>query len=217
MAAKSMLIIGLGNFGGNLAAKLISLGNDVMVIDLDEKVVNEFQDKYNPSNSWFGDCTSEVAIKKLGVKNFDVCFVTIGGSLEANLQITSFLKKYGAKMVVSKAVNELQETLLKAAGADLVINPEAERAGDLAKTYTYDNIFDYVELEEGFATAVINPLKIWLGRTILEVDVRRKYQITIFAVKRKDGMTIVPGPDYIFQKGDHLRIVGTTDIVKKFR
>lgn len=214
---KSMLIIGLGNFGEHLAAKLISLGNDVMVIDRDEKLVSEFQDKFNPNNSLFGDCTSESAIKKLGVKNFDVCFVTIGGNLEASLQIVTYLKRYNAKCVIAKSGNDFQESLLKAAGADVVINPEAEIANDLARSYTYDNIFDYVEVDEGFATAEINPLKIWLGRTIVDIDVRRKYQITIFAVKRKDGVTIVPGPDYMFQKGDHLKIVGTQEVVKKFR
>ena len=215
--SKSMLIIGLGNFGSHLASKLISLGNDVMVIDIDENTVSEFQDKYNPNNSMFGDCTSEVAIKKLGVKNFDTCFVTIGENLEANLKITSFLKKYGAKCIISKAINEFQETLLKAAGADVVINPEMEIANDLARSYTYDNIFDYVEVGEGFATAELNPLKTWIGRSIIEVDVRKKYQITIFAVIRNDGVTIVPGPDYIFQKGDHLKIIGTQEVVKKFR
>ena len=215
--AKSMLIIGLGNFGEHLASKLISLGNDVMVIDLLEKTVSEFQDKYNPSNSLFGDCTSESAIKKLGVKNFDVCFVTIGENFEASLQITSYLKKYGAKNIVCKAFSDLQKNLLIAAGADSVINPEAEIANDLARSYTYDNLFDYVEVSEGFATAEIRPLKTWLGHSIIEADIRKKYKITIYAVKRADGVVIVPGPNYVFVKNDHLRIVGELDAVKKFR
>ena len=214
---KSMLIIGLGNFGAHLASKLISLGNDVMVIDLEEKTVSEFQDKYNPSNSLFGDCTSESSIKKLGVKNFDVCFVTIGENLEASLQITSHLKKYGAKHIVCKAFSDLQTNLLGAAGADEVINPEAEIANDLARSYTYDNIFDYVEVSEGFATAEIKPLKIWLGQSIIQVDIRKKYKVTIFAVKRADGVIIVPGHDYVFVKDDHLKIVGPLDAVKKFK
>ena len=214
---KSMLVIGLGNFGTHLAENLIKLGNDIMVIDQDEKLISEFQEKFNPNNSWFGDCTSEMAIRKLGIKNFDICFVTVGVNLQASLQITSHLKKAGAKFIVSKATNDLQGELLKSAGADVIVNPEAEIAFDMAKRYTYENVFDYVQVGDGFALVDMNPPKSWLGKTIVEMDVRRKYQINIYAVKRKDGITIVPGPDYIFSKGDILKIVGSQSSINKLK
>ena len=214
---KSMLVIGLGNFGTHLAATLIKLGNDVMVLDKNETVVSEFQEKYNPTNSLFGDCTSESSIKKLGVKNFDICFVTIGENLEASLQITSHLKNNGARFIISKAVNGLQEQLLISAGADKVINPEAEIANDMARSYTYDNVFDYINVDEQFAIVDTTAPKSWLGRTIVEIDVRKKFKINIYAVKRKDGITIIPGPDYMFTKGDTLRIVGTKEAINKLK
>ena len=87
----------------------------------------------------------------------------------------------------------------------------------MAKRYTYENVFDYVQVGDGFALVDMNPPKSWLCKTIVEMDVRRKYQINIYAVKRKDGITIVPGPDYIFSKGDILKIVGSQSSINKLK
>lgn len=214
---KSMLIIGLGSFGTNLAEFLIELGNDVMVVDLDEQVVSNFQAKYNPTNSWFGDCTSEVAIKNIGIKNFDMCFVTAGSNFQASLQITSNLRSCGAKFIVAKANNDFQEKLLYSSGADKVINPEKAIARDLARSYTFDNIYDYIEMSDGFAMADIKVSKSLVGQTIVTADIRKKFNVNVFAIKTREGITMLPEPDYIFQKGDHLKVVGKQGDIKKLK
>jgi len=214
---KSFLVIGLGNFGWNLAANLVKFGNDVMVIDSSEKKVSEFEDKYHPSNSFFGDCTTEVAIKNIGVKNFDVCFVTLSSNFQASLQITSNLKKFGAKHIISKAQDEFQETLLYSSGADKVINPEKEIAQDIARIQSSNNVFDYMEMNDGFAVADIKVPPSLIGKTIKDSNVRKTYNINIFAIKIEDGRTFLPDPAYVFHKGDSIKIVGTQESIKKFR
>ena len=119
---KSVLVIGLGRFGRHLAYKMKELGNDVMIVDKDEKLVNEMAEKFTDSH--IGDCTNEAVIRSLGVKQMDCCFVSIGEDFQSSLVITSLLKRAGAKHVVAKANQEIQEELLVQIGADEVVYPE---------------------------------------------------------------------------------------------
>ncbi|HOF68623.1 MAG TPA: NAD-binding protein, partial [Ruminococcus sp.] len=98
---KSILVIGMGRFGRHLAKKMLDLGNDVMIVDKDSEIFEQLAEKF--TDSYIGDCTNEGVIRSLGVKHFDLCFVTIGEDFQSSLVITSLLKRFDAKCVIAKA------------------------------------------------------------------------------------------------------------------
>ena len=210
---KSVLVIGLGRFGRHLAYKMKELGNDVKIVDKDEKLVNEMAEKFTDSH--IGDCTNEAVIRSLGVKQMDCCFVSIGEDFQSSLVITSLLKRAGAKHVVAKANQEIQEELLVQIGADEVVYPEREIAEKLAVRYNANNIFDYVQLTADYSIYEIPILPGWVGKSIVEVDVRKKYRINIIAVKNREILQPMPGADYIFRTEDHVVVIGKSNDVFK--
>lgn len=210
---KSVLIIGMGRFGRHLAHKMLELGNDVMVVDENEEIIQQMASTY--TDSFIGDCTNESVVRSLGVNNYDLCFVTIGDNFQSSLIITSLLKTFGAKYVVAKAKQDIQAELLKKIGADEIVYPEKEIAEKLAIRHNANNIFDYIELTDEFAIYEI-PLPIeWIDKTVGIVDVRRKYKVNIIAVKNDNTVHVLPGADYVFKINDHLMVIGkSTDVFK---
>lgn len=210
---KSVLVIGMGRFGRHLAAKLQELGNEVMVVDKDEKIIEALDEKY--TDCTIGDCTNRQVVESLGVENFDICFVTIGDDFQASLVITSLLKQANARLVVAKTKQDIQAQLLKQIGADEIVYPEREIAEKLAIRYNADNIFDFIPLTGEYAIYEIPILPVWEGHTIAEINVRKKYSISIVAVKNESGLRPLPAPDYVFNKGEHMIVIGrSADVLK---
>ena len=210
---KSVLVIGMGRFGRHLAERMSELGNDVMIVDSDEKIIEELSVKF--ADSQIGDCTNENVIKSLGVDEFDICFVTIGEDFQSSLIITSLLKKYNAKFVIAKANQDIQSDLLKKIGADEIVYPEKEIANKLAVRYNAKNVFDYIPLTSDFSLYEIPILYEWAGKTIYDIDVRKKYKINIIAVKKGNSLQSLPSPDYRFDFDDHIVVIGkSTDVFK---
>lgn len=208
---KSVLIIGMGHMGRHLAAKLQALGNEVMIVDKNPDVISALADRFTDSN--ICDCTNESIIEALGVDNFDICFVTIGEDFQASLVVTSLLKQYGARMIVSKAKQKIQADLLRKIGADEIVWPEKEIAEKLAVRYNADNIFDYIPLTAEYSIYELPVPTAWIGQSLTELNVRRKHQVTIIAVKHDSSLNPNVGPDYRFVAGDHLILIGQSDRV----
>ena len=148
---KSVLIIGMGTLGRHLARKVAELGNEVLIMDEDEEVIQELAQEF--PNAVSGDCTSEGVLRSLGVSNFDYCFVTVGEDFYDTLEITAILKELGAKCVITKAKKNRQADFLKKIGADAVFYPEEAMAESLAIKYTVDNIYDNFELTDEYSVA----------------------------------------------------------------
>lgn len=210
---KSVLVIGIGRFGRHLANKMQELGNEVMVIDKNEKLVEQYQTVF--SDAYVGDCTNEGILRSIGVQNFDLCFVTIGEDFQSSLVVTSLLKKLGADHIIAKAKRDVQADLLKTIGANEVVYPERVIAEKLAVRYNSKNIFDYIELTSDYAIYEIPILKEWISQTITSINARRKYRINIIAVKRENYLNIMPGADYEFIHGDHVIVIGKSNDVFK--
>ena len=208
---KSVLIIGMGHMGRHLASKLQALGNEVMIVDKNPDVITALSDRFTDSN--ICDCTNESIIEALGVDNFDICFVTIGEDFQASLVVTSLLKQYGARMIVSKAKQKIQADLLRKIGADEIVWPEKEIAEKLAVRYNADNIFDYIPLTAEYSIYELPVPAAWVGQSLTELTVRRKYQVTIIAVKHDTALDPNVGPDYRFVQGDHVILIGQSDRV----
>ena len=210
---KSILVIGLGRFGRHLAKKMMDLGNDVMIVDKDAEIIEHYSMTF--TDSQIADCTNSAVLRSLGVHHFDICFVCIGGDFQSSLVITALLKELKAKYVVAKAKQDIQADLLSRIGADEVIYPEREMAETLAVRYSANNLFDYIELTEEYGIFEITVPTSWIGRSIKELDVRRKYRINIIGIKYEDELKLLPGADYCFKEEDHIMLIGKRDEMDK--
>ncbi len=210
---KSILVIGMGQFGRQFADRMQVLGNDVMVVDRDPEKIEEVAHKF--TDSQIGDCCVDSVVRSLGVNNFDVCFVTIGEDFQASLEITSTLKEHGALHVVSKAKTDRQAKLLLKIGADEIVYPEKEIADKLAIRYNADNIFDFIQLTSEYSIYEIPCIPKWIGKSVSDVNVRYKYNVNIIAVKNGNNLNIAPGAAYVFSEADHLVVIGKASDVFK--
>lgn len=203
---KSMLVIGLGRFGRNLAIKLSELGNEVMIIDKDEDRVSHIAPLVTASQ--IGDCQDEDVLKTLGVSNYDICFVCVSDDLQCSLEVTSMLKEMGAKYVVARADRENQTKFLKKIGADEVIHTERDMAVRLAVKYSAQNAFEYIELTPEYAIFEIKTPKSWIGKSISEVGVRIKYNVNVIGIKIDNNIAPLTRADHVFSEKEHLIIAG---------
>lgn len=178
---KSILLIGLGRFGRHIAIKLDELNHQVMAVDNNESRVEAVL--LYVRNAQIGDATNEDFIRSLGVRNFDVCIVAIGDNFQSSLETTSLLKELGAKMVVSRAARDVHAKFLLRNGADEVVYPEKQLASWTAIRYSADHIFDYVELDEEHGIFEISIPDAWIGKTVGELDIRKKYNVNIMALR----------------------------------
>ncbi len=213
MATKSVLLIGLGRFGRHMAQKLLDLHHEVLAIDKDEERVNDALPYV--TNAQIGDSTNEKFIASLGVRNFDLCVVAIGDDFQSSLETTALLKDYGAPFVLARAARDVHMKFLLRNGADDVIYPERQMASWAAVRYSADHIFDYVELTPDHAIYEISVPEAWVGRSIVQVNVRQKYKINILATKREGQVTPIPGADHEFRADETLFILGADRDVQK--
>ncbi|MCI9426169.1 MAG: TrkA family potassium uptake protein [Eubacterium sp.] len=210
---KSILIIGTGHFGSHLCMNLSKLNNEIMIVDKCEEQLEDLLPYVTSAK--IGDCANAKVLESLGVSNFDICVVCIGDSFQDSLEITSQLKDLGAKRVVSKANRDLYAKFLLRNGADKVIFPDRDIAEKLAVQLSSDSILDYFNLTDGYSICEISPLKEWIGKTILEVNFRTKYHLSIIGVKVDDQTKIMPNADYVFQNGENLIVIGRQEDINK--
>jgi trk system potassium uptake protein TrkA len=212
---KTVLLIGLGRFGRHIAMKMNELQHQVMAVDKAEERVESLLPYV--TNAQIGDSTNEEFLKSLGVGNFDLCIVTIGSDFQSSLETTSLLKELGAKLVVSRASRDIHAKFLLRNGADEVLYPERQLASWAAIRYTSDHITDYVELDEDHGIFEVEIPKQWEGKTLRELDVRNKYNVNIFGIKRDGRMSLAVKSDTRLENGITLMAIGTyADIQKCF-
>ena len=211
---KNILLIGLGRFGRHLAVELNELGHEVMAVDDDEDRVNEILPYV--TNAQIGDSTNADFLKSLGIGNFDICFVTISANFENSLETTSLLKELGAKIVISRAERDIQKKFLLRNGADQVVYPERQVAKWASIRYTADHILDYMEIDASHAIFESEVPEEWLGKTIGELDVRRKYNINIIAVKDKGGVNIAISADTLLKQDATILVIGEHKAIKRW-
>ena len=213
---KNILLIGLGRFGRHIALQLNKLGHEVMAVDSNEERVNEILPIV--TNAQIGDSTNTEFLKSLGIGNFDVCIVTIGGNFQNSLETTSLLKELGAKLVVSRAERDVQEKFLLRNGADEVVYPEKQVANWAAIRYTADHVRDYIEVDEAHAIFEVEVPEGWIGKTVGELDIRRKYSINIMATKENGKVNMAVSPDTVLTDNITLLVLGAyKELQKCFR
>lgn len=210
---KSILLIGLGRFGRHIAMKLDELHHQVMAVDKEEQRVEAVLPFV--TNTQIGDATNKGFLSSLGVRNFDVCIVAIGDNFQNSLETTSLLKELGAKMVVSRAARGVHAKFLLRNGADEVVYPEKQLADWTAIRYSADHILDYIELDEGHAIFEISVPNEWAGKTIGQLDIRKKYNINIMALKHSGVMNLSITPDTPLPQDDSMLVLGDIRSIQK--
>lgn len=203
---KSVLLIGLGRFGRHIAIKLCEMKHEVMAVDKKEERVNQVLPYV--SNAMIGDATNPEFLKSLGIKNFDVCIVAVGNDFQSSLETTSLLKEMGAKLVVSRASADRQASLLKKIGADEIVYPEKQLASWTAIRYSSDHIFDYIELDKDYSIYEVAVPEEWIGKTVGEMDIRRRYSINLLGIKKNGRMDPVLSPDTVLSSDFTLLALG---------
>lgn len=212
---KSILIIGTGVFGSTLAKGFAERDNQVMVIDSNEEAIKELLPVVD--SGLVGDCTNEKVLEGLGVSEYDICFVCLSERYFQNcLEIVAMLKDLGAKYVIAKSSKDLHSRLLLKIGADEVIYPDQEVAEKCAVKYSSLDIFDFIELQHGYAIYEMAPVKAWIGKTLITANLRKHYNVNVIAFKYKDGnLSMNPDPNEAITNEMHLLVLGHTEDLKK--
>lgn len=210
---KSILLIGIGRFGKTVAEELYKLGHQVMAVDISEKCVNEVLPYV--TNAQIGDSTNKDFLRTLGVDNFDVCIVTIKNSFQNSLETTALLKDMGASFVVSRASSDFHSEFLLRNGADKVVFPEKQMAKWTAVRYSSNHMLDYVELADNLSVFELDIPKNWVGKTIAQLDIRKKYNINILGVMVDGKLSASIGPETTFDAQQPILVLGSYKDVQK--
>ncbi len=210
---KSVLLIGLGRFGKHIAFHLYQLGHEVMAVDVKEERVNTVLPYV--TNAQIGDSRNAVFLESLGVKNFDVCFVAIGKDFQSSLETTANLKELGAKLVVSMAASEVHSKFLLRNGADEVVYPEKQIAKWAAIRYSADHILDYIEIDDDHSIFEVSVPNSWIGKSIGQLDIRKKYNVNIMAVKQNGRMNVAVTPDIVLTEDQTMLVLGEYKALQK--
>ena len=190
---KSILLIGVNHFGTLLAKQLHALGHQILAVDRDEARINAVLPFV--TDAQIGDSTNEAFLRSLGIGSFDVCIVTIGSDFQSSLETTSLLKELGGKLVVSRADREVQAKFLLRNGADEVLEPEKHIAQWAAIRYASNHILDYISLDDDHAIYEVSVPSDWAGKTIGQIDIRKRYGISIMAIRKKGKMIFSVTPE----------------------
>lgn len=213
MNKKTILLIGLGRFGLHIAKKLHELGHEVMAVDVNEERINQVVPYV--TDAQIGNSANEEFLKSLGINNFDLCIVTISDDFQSSLETTSLLKELGAKKVVSRAERDGQAKFLLRNGADEIVYPEKQLASWMAIKYSADHILDYIEIDNEHAIFEVSVPKDWIGKTIGEIDIRKKYGINILGIKDGKKLNVNVIPSQILSLELSLLVMGDYKKLKK--
>jgi len=167
------------------------------------------------TDAQIGDSTNEAFLRSLGINNYDVCIVTIGGDFQSSLETASLLKELGGKLVVSRAERDVQEKFLLRNGADEVINPEKQVAEWAAVRYSSNHILDYIKLDEEHAIFEVPIPAAWENKSIGTIDIRKKYGINIMAIKENGKMNLSVTSETMLSSNKTMLVLGDKKSIQK--
>ena len=200
------VVIGLGKFGKSLAMNLAEEGKKVLAVDNNAQNIEEVQEFV--THAVVADVTKKDVLHSLGVQNFDCAMICIGSDLTSSMLATLIVKELGVPYIIAKAQNEQHKDLLEKVGADLVLFPEVYMSKKLASTLSDPFSNDIISITDNYKIVETRCPQSWADKTIIDVNVRKKYGINIVVIKR-DGETIEPMPETVMEKGDTLIVSGS--------
>lgn len=209
---KQYIVIGAGRFGTSVAKTLLSAGQEVMIVDSDEDVVQQVSETMD--NVAIVDASDENALRSIGLGNFDVAIVAIGTNLRSSIMATLIAKELGVKKVVSKASDKLQAEVLQKIGADRVVFPEHDMGEKLAKSLIFSRVFDFMALDDDHSIFTLTIPSHWVGKDIFSLNVRETYNVNIVGIKKGSEFQVPADPNTVFKKGDIIIAAGKTKAIE---
>ena len=210
---KSYAVFGLGRYGIAVARELIKSGADVLAVDINEENVNDAIAEIPLCKC--ADVTDANVIDKLGIANFDVVIIAMASNLEASVMATTLCKEVGVERVIVKCANEMHQKILNRIGADEVVFPENESGTRLAKNLLSGGFIDMVELSDEIAVLNIDVIDEWCGKTLAELNLRKKYGINIIAINKNGSVSVEVNPTIPLQNDMELVVVADTKKIDK--
>jgi len=210
---REFAVIGLGRFGGSICEELSMEGMKVLAIDRSEQRINEF--KEIATQSIILDSTDEQALKEIGIKNIDHVIVAIGDDIQASILTTVILSDLEVKKITVKAQNDYHAKILTRIGAHQVVHPERDMGKRIAHSIISNNILDYLELSEEHSIVEVKVSSKMIGRSLIELDVRKNYGCNVVAIKRGKLMNVSPNAHELLEAEDILIIIGADEDISK--
>ncbi|RLE17920.1 MAG: TrkA family potassium uptake protein [Acidobacteria bacterium] len=206
---KSICIIGLGQFGSHLAEYLSRNGVQVVAVDLHQDRVNAISDKV--TQAFVGDVRDREVLETIIPKNVDAAVVSIGESIEPSILCVLHLSQIGIRKIIVKAVNDDHAEILRAIGAHEIVFPERDMAERTGRNLINKNMADILSLSADYSIKDIEPLPEFIGKNLIELDLRKKHHIYVIALKNRDNpdeITILPYIDTVIEPHHIMTVVG---------
>jgi trk system potassium uptake protein TrkA len=213
MAKKSFAVIGMGRFGQSVVEELIKKEVDVLVIDKDPEVIAKMSKIATHAVTL--DTTDALALKEVGISSIDHVVVAIGEHIQSSILTTLILKDLGVKRVTVKVQNADHAKVVMKLGADEIVQPEQQSGKRLASKIVSDNVLDYIDLNESHSFIVVNATEKIIDSTIINLDVRNKFNINVVAIRR-EGNIIIPTAADVIEEKDQLLLIGKNTDLDKF-
>ncbi|MFY0783253.1 TrkA family potassium uptake protein [Peribacillus simplex] len=214
MGKRQYAVIGLGRFGSSVADRLYTAGQEVLGIDISEERVENAE--MSVTHAVIADTTEEETLKSIGIRNFDCVIVAIGNDMQSSILTTLLLKELGVKKVIAKALNKNHGQVLTKVGADWVIYPERDMGERVANQLLFPNMLNYIELSKEYnIEEIILPMSM-KGKSLRELDLRAKYNISVIAIVSNGEIIIAPSPDQDIHEKDMLLVVGNKEDLAVF-
>ncbi|TCX48920.1 TrkA family potassium uptake protein [Dehalobacter sp. 14DCB1] len=209
---KQFVVVGVGRFGESVATSLYKAGHEVLVIDNSEKAIQDIADRVTHAIQL--DARDEEALKRLGIRNFDVAIVAIGDDIQSNILVSVILKELGVKRVVAKAKDALHGRVLEKIGVDRIVYPERDMGIRVAHNITSTNdLLDYIELSPDYSIIEVYAPKEFMDKTLGKLNLRAKYQVSVIAIKSAEEIIAAPGAEALIKQGDILVVIGSNQAI----
>ncbi len=214
MTEKSIAVLGLGRFGRTIALELSKAGMEVLVVDIDREKINDISNDVTCAIQ--ADVKDLDTMKSIGISNMDAVAVCMTDDLEASILSIIKAKELGVPYVLAKAKNQINMQVLLKVGADKVVFPEMEEGVRIAKHLASESIIDYLELTDKVSIVEIKVKDEWVGRSLLELNLRKKYKINVVGIKYNDDIIVNIDPEEPIQAGAELVVIGDNERLNKF-
>jgi trk system potassium uptake protein TrkA len=212
---KRVVVVGLGIFGFNIAKELYENGLEVIAIDKNKEVIQKIKDF--STKAILADGTEKEVLENIGIQEDDVVIISFGEDLAASTLMTLHLKELKVKNIIVKAPNEDHKRILEKVGATEIIIPEREMASKVAKSLISPNVLDYIPLSQDYTICEIAPPSSFLGKTIGDLQLRKKYHIGVIATRDvlTDQVQMIPAADFVIKDSDILVVIGREKDIRK--
>lgn len=209
---KNIIVLGLGRFGMSVATKLFKDGFYVTAVDYDYDLIEKMADSV--SSAIQADITEEVAMHSLGINNYDVAIIATGSDLESSIEATLICKDSGVKEVIAKASSKQHARILKKIGADRIVFPEFDTGQRLARSLAGPSLMEIIDFSDEISLIKIKARKSWIGKSLVDLDFRKQYQMNVIAFERDGHMIIDFDPNLLIEEDDTIVLIGEEENAK---